>query len=686
MNEEATRVVEEDPEVEWEEQDVYLIGTTMRKKFAQWLAYEGEQTVNVMHLIAEVLQDDRWVGRTIAATRMTIQRDNVLSNRLKEKLDEIAGIKPATVDRVMAQLAPKETAQAAPAPAGTPSALPLSPTTRGHVAQLPSIKEDVAKLGAAVSELTLENKTMKEELTKNHLDVKEFIRNHVVGGGKLGTQTASEFAQRLRNSAEHYRQKRLESEFDFPPRLWDQAWFEEEYPAFPELGTKENGLGGTQEFFDAMMKKLATMCTESRRLPRRREKRQGGRGFQKAIERHLICHCPDVEVYKKVSFATRKPDGTIRLWFRGGSLGILFFVEIKGRAANDFADSELGQLLDMGTDFMTKAQPDREFVYGALTDCTRWQFVKFVRNSHSSTFTGLEYEISPIISGIEGWQRFLDFLCATAEVHGFTNPEIDGVDFNNGEVLGSGGSAVIYHAKYANPDDSGSDEAESAVVKVFRPGHFASCESEMAALKVLEECQWVPRLVTQTGTKMSESGATRSRPQCDRPVLIVRPVGTPLKPLFGGEHATGGLIGQIFLVLKFAHNTARLLHRDIKPHNLYVHDGQLILNDWGSSCFEHQWKSTQWEGTLGYSEPKDSTASPQVADCRAALRTAWVLLYKDEPPIVSFGDESAEFKSQRIEAFWSSRLEGGSTFWKAAWSLSDKPNYDGLAAHFEGCK
>lgn len=117
-------------------------------------------------------------------------------------------------------------------------------------------------------------------------------------------------------------------------------------------------------------------------------------------------------------------------------------------------------------------------------------------------------------------------------------------------------------------------------------------------------------------------------------------------------------------------------HRDIKPDNLYfTTSGKLFLSDWSSSRIHAGKRARVWVGSHGFSEPHTEECHPNVADLRALVRTAWSLLYKENPPPI---DSSGELSA--ICQFWKSRFSTG--VWGQALQLADTCQYDQLAALF----
>jgi hypothetical protein len=204
------------------------------------------------------------------------------------------------------------------------------------------------------------------------------------------------------------------------------------------------------------------------------------------------------------------------------------------------------------------------------------------------------------------------------------------------------------------------------LVKVFRAEAIASSKREEATLLLLAEHKVanVPRLIKTCATVEDAL-----------PCLVVAPVGSVLLPLRGGERTTGPDLLALVRVLQHAH-LFRVAHRDVKPDNIFKCNGQMILNDWGSSC--ELGSEILWQGTPGFSDPKPNTAMhvPTAGDdLRALVRSAYALLFLEMPPA----------DASQAAAFWAERLRAGSV-WEDAFKAAANESYDELAEIFATLK
>jgi len=71
----------------------------------------------------------------------------------------------------------------------------------------------------------------------------------------------------------------------------------------------------------------------------------------------------------------------------------------KRRNQGNFADEEIGHILDMTQHLLSHFQKKRQFMYSFLTDGYRFQFFKALRFDDK-----FKYEYSNVYLGFSGWQ------------------------------------------------------------------------------------------------------------------------------------------------------------------------------------------------------------------------------------------------------------------------------------------
>lgn len=224
------------------------------------------------------------------------------------------------------------------------------------------------------------------------------------------------------------------------------------------------------------------------------------------------------------------------------------------------------------------------------------------------------------------------------------------------DVLGSGRSCSVY---LGHREDV---PAEKRVIKIFNCAE--DYRSEADAL-----------------TALSGSGArvpVIHDHNEERLVLIVGPVGIPVRPVPGGRPVSGQQLASLVETLEKAH-VLGIVHRDVKPQNIFLTtdsdtDDCIMLNDWGSSCLRDSQQT--FVGTYGYCDPR---AQGQVlgrctadADLRGLVRTAFVMYTGLAPP------HDRKF----AEEFWAGWFIDGTIWWRAM-DCADRLDYDELRVLFK---
>ena len=372
--------------------------------------------------------------------------------------------------------------------------------------------------------------------------------------------------------------------------------------------------------------------------------------------REAATSLPDPLAFQKVSFGTRKPDMVNYAKGKTGSLGITSFGDLKGRGEGDFSDEQKGHVLDMAYSYMTKVGLNRPFVIVFLSDGVRWQFFRVARDESGIKF----FEGRVYADYKEGWERYLALLKANSQDLGYAMPEIPGVELTS--ALGRGGAASAYKGR--------SDEND-VVVKVYAADMEGSLQAESSALELLLGIDNVPQLVRVADLTSALPG-TLGR------AVVATPVGIPVLPVPSGVPVNGDHLCQLVVALKNAHERG-LVHRDLKPQNVYLYNDKIILNDWSSSASLHIKAATDgaangretWEGTLGFSvhfsEKKFAKLSLNARDLVSLVRCSYSLLFKELPPV----------DAKLAETFWEQRFREG-THWSVAVELAEKEDYEQL--------
>lgn len=293
-----------------------------------------------------------------------------------------------------------------------------------------------------------------------------------------------------------------------------------------------------------------------------------------------------------------------------------------------------------------------------LTDTRRWQFFRIIR------LKGNEFKVeesSKFLDG-EGWTIYLSLLMVPLEEIGYSEMNIKEVEAM--ELVGVGRQFVFsgnFRGEVGNLK-VGAHSDFAYVFKVFSDdndtnGDFDREENNLQLLLSLEDDgrgvvrKHLPRLVRSN--LVTEESCLR--------VLVMAPLALKVKPCVGGFSVCGRHILQLFDVVEYVHKTIHLVHRDIKPDNIFLSrdEQNILLNDWGSAstCGEE----VPYQGTYGFS---DRPSSPLGAlfhvpafkdDLVAVVRSAFLMLF----------DEPAPIKSHDVEEFWTRRF-ANRQFWESA--------------------
>jgi hypothetical protein len=312
---------------------------------------------------------------------------------------------------------------------------------------------------------------------------------------------------------------------------------------------------------------------------------------------------------------------------------------------SDFDDTQVGHILDMVQELLTKVQPWRLKCISFLTDTRRFQFFLTRR-----TQDGYNHYSSPVFKFLDGWRILLGLLLLTPEDLGYEDYSVDGVCYEN--LLGNSGKTMVFSTNEQN------------IVKVFDSEQSQATEANN--LRILQELlpedykRFVPRLLVDNVCTRNSKPAIMTSPQCNE----VQPHGNP------GEVVYGRDIAQLVTLLKQCHETAGLVHRDIKPANIFKYKNSIFLNDWGSAVKKSD-QLVRYEGTYGFgSRPSTGLHVPSPKDDLVALaRSAYLMLFNHRPPHPDVDTD--------IDAFWNYRFNQN-TIWREILSCTNNLDYDRL--------
>jgi serine/threonine protein kinase len=132
-------------------------------------------------------------------------------------------------------------------------------------------------------------------------------------------------------------------------------------------------------------------------------------------------------------------------------------------------------------------------------------------------------------------------------------------------------------------------------------------------------------------------------------------------------------------VLFFVHQKFRLIHRDVKPENIFlnkVNPNQIILSDWGSAALENH--PCPYQGTPMYGPQIQGNKQLQFPtkelDLHCLVKTVYMIKQRRYPP--------GESEWTKIEAYWSEIANMFPNF-ATVLDSADEGAYEELRGYFE---
>jgi serine/threonine protein kinase len=322
---------------------------------------------------------------------------------------------------------------------------------------------------------------------------------------------------------------------------------------------------------------------------------------------------------------------------------------VKGASSKgDFPDAEIGHILDLAKVLLRSYQVFRRVLYCFLTDGERFQFFRVERR-----IDGFFFQQSSVFSNTMGWQILLGLLRSNLPALGYEALSVQGVSIL--EYLGRGGSCVALKGKL----DSG--ETDDVVVKVFDDAE--AMNNEKRTLNTLSGIENISTCLGVFDVLVDGKPSIKT-------ALVCSPVGDVVLPIKSGRSTKGSHLSDLVTILKQAHEKG-IVHRDVKPENVFLVNDTVLLNDWGISCSISD-EFIPWKGTVAYCDPPthdDSRHCPTPStDLRSLVRCAYAMTFLEtEVP-------------QNID-FWTCRLASG--LWKRGMDAADALNYDALRNVFQ---
>ncbi len=208
-------------------------------------------------------------------------------------------------------------------------------------------------------------------------------------------------------------------------------------------------------------------------------------------------------------------------------------------------------------------------------------------------------------------------------------------------ILGSGRSCSVYVGELQQAP------AEDRVLKIFKSREdFHREQSALTVLRAAREDLQVPWIYDQVVEDEDED-------ECH--VLVVGPVGSPVRPAADGLPVNGPQFADLLEILHTAHS-CNIVHRDVKPPNMFLSGDKIFLNDWGSSCERDSLEL--FVGTYGYCDtrvPGHDVRYGAEADLRGLVRSCFAMYTGLAPP----------HSCALAEEFWAIHLRVNSLWWRA---------------------
>ena len=176
---------------------------------------------------------------------------------------------------------------------------------------------------------------------------------------------------------------------------------------FPSVNAREDKEGGTQEFVSQLLSKHFSGDSSKLSMhfpPQFRFFTFQPKGYfckgTKDVQQMLRCFYDKSDTHNCPSIGNRNPDNVFRFPANNtGEHSIVIIGDNKRRNQGNFADEEIGHILDMTQHLLSHFQKKRQFMYSFLTDGYRFQFFKALRFDDK-----FKYEYSNVYLGFSGWQ------------------------------------------------------------------------------------------------------------------------------------------------------------------------------------------------------------------------------------------------------------------------------------------
>jgi len=217
---------------------------------------------------------------------------------------------------------------------------------------------------------------------------------------KIGVTTAAEWVDSLLQSGSLV--KRSPSLQQFLEHRAVDWWYDPDVPDFPSERATE--AAECQGFVGSVIARINDLQSSSAFTFRKKKVQMFGTSAYTKTNSRMVLNSVPVDGHACVSFASRKPD--IPCYVNNdqrGACSITMIGDVKGGGSRyvDFSKANVGHILDMAKDLMTKEQFTRAQLYCFLTDGYRFQFFRCSRVQRSEE---INFEQTHVYGGVRGWQ------------------------------------------------------------------------------------------------------------------------------------------------------------------------------------------------------------------------------------------------------------------------------------------
>eukprot|EP00298_Acanthocystis_sp_HF-20_P017269 c21713_g4_i1.p1 GENE.c21713_g4_i1~~c21713_g4_i1.p1 ORF type:complete len:495 (+),score=71.01 c21713_g4_i1:308-1792(+) len=350
----------------------------------------------------------------------------------------------------------------------------------------------------------------------------------------------------------------------------------------------------------------------------------------------------------------------------------LCFIELKS-GSGVFTSEQRGQLLidcERALDYLPNT---RNFFIGALVNFGKILVYQVTRNPSQSeqispyTYSELyDFDFDSNGDNNDATSLLYRLLYADYAKFGFIPPQIQNVEIEIQDYLGSGLSGTVYSGSY--------DQFSNCVVKVFK--NPTDYKNEKQILEMLSSCSNIPKILCREQEIRDKSNNCvlihknlGTRFQCDRP------------PVLNQNH-----VNQLVAVLLHAHQLG-IVHRDVTHRNYFhLQDGNVLLNDWASAVRTTRkdgngqfiYESCSYAGVILECSETLCHSSLSYVPCPKddlhALARSVFLLHHPKIDQSSFIAEKDQYDYKKISSFWRTLSESSSA-WKAVFDLATNSDY-----------